>query len=92
MFSRLPVYAHTLKAWPLGMTSRATYPPPHRYPLTSLCTVTVLLGVTQALDVDLVGFLDLGLGSVSDEDWLSSPLVGKRLYGGRRSCVGRSSI
>ena len=45
----------------------------HDEPLWSLCSVRVLLGVSQSLDVDGVGLVNLIGGSVSDEDWLSSP-------------------
>ena len=46
----------------------------HNTPLRLLDTVVVGLRVTEGSDVDLVGLGDLVLGTVSDEDGLSSPL------------------
>lgn len=46
----------------------------HDKPLGVLGTIAILLGVSEGRDVDLVGLVDLILGSVSDEDRLSSPL------------------
>jgi hypothetical protein len=43
-------------------------------PLGTLGTVLVGLGVTQRLDVDGAGLLDLVRGAVTDENGLSSPL------------------
>lgn len=44
-------------------------------PLGLLDTVGVSLGVTERLDVDLVRLIDLALGTVTDEDGLSTPLL-----------------
>lgn len=46
----------------------------HDQPLWLLDTVLILLGVSQCLDLDVLGLLDLVGGSVANEDWLSSPL------------------
>jgi hypothetical protein len=43
-------------------------------PLGLLDSLRVLLGVSERLDVDGIGLVNLVLGSVSDEDGLSSPL------------------
>lgn len=43
-------------------------------PLRLLYTVGIGLGITERLDVDLVGLIDLTLGSVTNENGLSSPL------------------
>lgn len=45
----------------------------HNQPFWVLDSVRVQLWVFQLGDVNLVGFLDLGSGSVSDEDWLTLP-------------------
>jgi len=45
----------------------------HDEPFWPLGSIAVLLWVTQCLDVDLVGLVNLVGGSVSDEHWLSSP-------------------
>ncbi|KAK8080522.1 hypothetical protein PG997_008340 [Apiospora hydei] len=42
--------------------------------LMLLHAILIGLGVSQRLDVDLVGLVDLALSSVSDEDGLASPL------------------
>lgn len=46
----------------------------HDEPFWFLGALLVCLWVSQGLDVDLVGFVDFGLGSVADEDGLSTPL------------------
>ena len=46
----------------------------HDQPLGLLDTNIIGLGVTESSDVDLVGLVDLALGSVSDEDGLATPL------------------
>lgn len=46
----------------------------HDKPLWPLHSVVISLGITQALDVNLVGLLNLVGSSVSDENRLSSPL------------------
>ena len=46
----------------------------HHKPLGLLDTVGIILRVSKGSDVDLVGFGNFGLSSVSDENGLSSPL------------------
>lgn len=46
----------------------------HDKPLRGLHTVGIVFGVSEGANVDLVRGVDLLLGSVSDEDGLSSPL------------------
>lgn len=46
----------------------------HDKPLRLLDTVVVALGVAEAGNLDLVGLGNLVLGSVSDEDGLTTPL------------------
>lgn len=46
----------------------------HDEPLGLLDTLGIGLGVTEDGNVDLVGLLDLGLGTVTDEDGLATPL------------------
>lgn len=46
----------------------------HDKPLGLLDTVVVSLGISQTGDIDLVGRVDLVLGSVSDENGLATPL------------------
>ena len=49
----------------------------HDQPLGSLGSVAILLRVSQRLDVDGVGLVDLVRRSVSNEHWLSSPFDDK---------------
>lgn len=46
----------------------------HDEPFWLLDTVRVWLWISERLPLGVLGFLDLILGTVSDEDWLSSPL------------------
>lgn len=46
----------------------------HDQPLWLLYTVGIGLWISQALNLDVLSFLDLGLGAVTNEDWLSTPL------------------
>ena len=46
----------------------------HDQPLGLLDTLLVGLGIAQGGDVDLVGLINLALGTVADEDGLASPL------------------
>lgn len=46
----------------------------HDQPLGALDTVLVGLGVTQSLPFGLTGLIDLTLGTVTDEDGLTTPL------------------
>lgn len=46
----------------------------HDKPLGLLDTVVISLGISQTGDIDLVGGVDLVLGSVSDENGLATPL------------------
>lgn len=46
----------------------------HDQPLRVLHTVLVLLRVTEGGNLDAVGFIDLFLGTVTNEDGLATPL------------------
>jgi len=46
----------------------------HDEPLRLLDTVRIWLWISESLPLGVLGLLDLILGTVSDEDWLSSPL------------------
>jgi hypothetical protein len=46
----------------------------HDQPLWSLDTLSIGLGVTEGGDVDLVGLVDFLGRSVTDENWLTTPL------------------
>lgn len=46
----------------------------HDQPLGALDTVVVGLGVTERLPLGLTGLIDLTLGTVTDEDGLTTPL------------------
>lgn len=46
----------------------------HDEPLRLLGALFVGFGVSESLDVDILSFFNLGLGSVTDEDGLSTPL------------------
>lgn len=46
----------------------------HHKPLGVLDAVVVSLGIAEGGGVDLVGLVDLGLGAVTDEDRLATPL------------------
>jgi len=46
----------------------------HDEPLGLLDTVAVGLGISEGGNVDLVGLLDLGGGTMANEDGLASPL------------------
>jgi hypothetical protein len=45
----------------------------HDQPFWLLNTVFIPFGISQCLDFDVLGFLDLVCGSVADEDWLATP-------------------
>jgi hypothetical protein len=57
-----------------GHTTQVRADTDHDQPLGLLDTVLVLLRVTQGLDFDVLGFLDLFGGTVADEDGLATPL------------------
>lgn len=57
-----------------GDTTQVGADTQHDEPLSSLRPVLVAFRITQRLDVDCAGLVDLVLRSVSDEDGLSSPL------------------
>jgi hypothetical protein len=46
----------------------------HDEPLGTLDTVLIGLGVTETLPLGSTGLIDLGLGAVTDEDGLTTPL------------------
>ena len=46
----------------------------HDEPLGALDTVLIRLGVTETLPLGSTGLIDLGLGAVTDEDGLTTPL------------------
>lgn len=46
----------------------------HDEPFGALDTVVIGLGVTESLPLGLTGLINLGLGTVTDEDGLSTPL------------------
>jgi hypothetical protein len=58
----------------VGMFSSLGVPTQHDKPLRLLNTVFIGLRITERGDIDLVGFGDLVLGTVADEDGLSTPL------------------
>ena len=70
-----------------GHTTQVGADAEHDEPLGALDAVLVGLGVAQGGDVDLVGLLDLVLGSVADEDGLAAPLDDD-LYGNIWLVVG----
>ena len=59
-----------------GDTTQVGADTEHDQPLGSLNTVVVLLRITEGLDVDLVGLVDLVGGSVTDKDGLSADRCG----------------
>lgn len=46
----------------------------HDEPLGALDTVVIGLGVTESFPLGVTGLIDLRLGTVTDEDGLSTPL------------------
>lgn len=62
-----------------GNTTKMCADTKHNKPLRSLCPLFIGLGITQSLDVNIVGLINLIRSSVSDEHWLSSPLDDKVL-------------
>jgi len=53
----------------------------HDEPLGALHTLVIGLGVTETLPLGLTGLIDLGLGTVTDEDGLATPLDDDLLKG-----------
>jgi hypothetical protein len=70
-----------------GHTTQVGADTQHDKPLRLSGTGAVLLGISEKRDVDLVGLVDLVLGSVSDEDGLASPLNDNVLALGDRGKV-----
>lgn len=56
-----------------GHTAQVCADSHHDEPLWPLDTVGVLLGITEGLDLDGVGFFNFGGGAVADEDGLTTP-------------------
>lgn len=52
----------------------------HNQPFWLLDTVGIGLWVSQALDLDVLSLLDLISGTVTNEDWLSTPLDDDLFY------------
>lgn len=57
-----------------GNTTQVGADTQHDQPLGTLGAVLITLGVTEALPLDLTGLVDLTLGTVTDEDGLTTPL------------------
>jgi hypothetical protein len=74
-----PKWVQTPEGWLVykfrnGVSISSSSRTQHDEPLRLSGTGAVLLGVSERRNVDLVGLVDLVLGSVSDEDGLASPL------------------
>jgi hypothetical protein len=58
----------------IGLGVEFGEPTNHDQPLWLLDSVGIVLWISQGLNLDVLGLLDLLGGSVSDEDWLTTPL------------------
>ena len=57
-----------------GHTTQVGADTQHDQPLRALSAVLITLRVTETLPLDLAGFINLTLGTVTDEDGLATPL------------------
>jgi hypothetical protein len=64
----------------------------HNEPLRLLDAVSVGLRVTERLDVDLVGLVDLASSTVTDEDGLSTPLRKEKQLNIDKRQTGKNTV